>query len=635
MRPNARADDSVFARRIYLDLIGRIPTVEEIRRFTSSRRAAKRGELIDDLLDSPGYVSHLFNGFADLLRAKTVLGPQISGEPYLHWIAQSIDENKPYDEFVRELLTADGPAHARGNGATGYFLRDREMPEDNMANTVRVFLGTRLECAQCHDHPFDTWTRKQFFQMVAFTGGLRYKHRDLADERRRVRRLEREIRRDHGQLVVRAFRRMLRPVGYGLAGSGSGVVRLPDDYQYGDAAPGDWVAAHAMFGSDPAVAAVVPPAGAPKKRGRRGRRSRTEAAEIDSSAAYAAWMTAPDNPRFTTVIANRMWKRFMGMGLIEPVDGMRADTCASNPALMAYLEKLMVDLDYDLVQFQRVLCYTATYQRRASRHDPAAGEVYSFPGPLLRRMSAEQMWDSMLTLVVGDVDTTQRPKGALAEKVYGEYDDFVAMTDEDLVARAERESLRYTDPEEYRRQRRERNRANREDRRRKSAAAGAEVRELRRKLRRAKQAKDAALVGDLRQQIDAGQAALQRRRGMVRASDLASPAPPGHLLREFGQSDREQIQASHTDANVPQVLTLLNGFVDQQIMRGDSCLMRALEKARSPSDKIHGAFSAILGREPSAGELRTWRREAESSGPDAYKDLVWTLLNTNEFRFVQ
>jgi len=213
------------------------------------------------------------------------------------------------------------------------------------------------------------------------------------------------------------------------------------------------------------------------------------------------------------------------------------------------------------------------------------------------------------------------------------------MTDEEIIARAERESLRFTDPDQYRKMRREQARAKSGLRRVQREQAGAEIRELKRKLRRVKKAKDAEMIIDLRQQIESRQAALQRRRGLVRASDLTSPAPPGHLLREFGQSDREQIQASHTDANVPQVLTLLNGFVDQQIMRGDSYLMRGLAKARSPSDKIQEAYFAILGRGPTAGELDTWLRDVESRDArertDAYRDLVWMLLNTNEFRFVQ
>ena len=124
-----------------------------------------------------------------------------------------------------------------------------------MANTVRVFLGTRLECAQCHDHPFDEWTQRQFYEMAAYTGGLRYTHDELDGERRRLRKLGRELREQHGVNAPRALRRLLQPAGMGIAGSGDGAVRLPDDYQYDDASPDELVHARVLFGEDPELEA--------------------------------------------------------------------------------------------------------------------------------------------------------------------------------------------------------------------------------------------------------------------------------------------------------------------------------------------------------------------------------------------
>ena len=117
---------------------------------------------------------------------------------------------------------------------------------------------------------------------------------------------------------------------------------------------------------------------------------------------------------------------------------------------------------------------------------------------------------------------------------------------------------------------------------------------------------------------------------------LPSPAPPGHLLRQFGQSDREQIQAASSDANVPQVLTMLNGFVDQKLLRSpDTVLMRAIADCRVAREKVRTAFLGILNREPSSGELATWRSDFEQDPGQATKDLVWTLLNIHEFKFIQ
>ena len=113
-----------------------------------------------------------------MLRVKSRLDGGVSGQPYIDFVKDSLAENQPFDEFVQEMLTAEGANLDEGNGAVGYYLRDRNMPEDNMSNTIRVFLGTRLECAQCHDHPFDDWTQRQYFEMVAFTGGMSYRNAD-------------------------------------------------------------------------------------------------------------------------------------------------------------------------------------------------------------------------------------------------------------------------------------------------------------------------------------------------------------------------------------------------------------------------------------------------------------------------
>ena len=155
LKPNAEINDETFVRRAYLDIAGRIPTIEEAETFHGSTDDRKRAQLIGDLLDSDGAVSHGYNFWADVLRINTKLGTRAAeGEAaYQLWLKKSLDENMPYDQFVRELVSARGTVW--DNGAVGYYLRDRGMPLDNMSNTVRVFLGTRLECAQCHDHPFD------------------------------------------------------------------------------------------------------------------------------------------------------------------------------------------------------------------------------------------------------------------------------------------------------------------------------------------------------------------------------------------------------------------------------------------------------------------------------------------------
>ncbi|MEM7202864.1 MAG: DUF1549 domain-containing protein [Planctomycetota bacterium] len=637
-RPNARTDDATFARRAYLSLAGRIPTVDEIEAFLVSSSPDKRSALIDVLLLGPGYANQMFHWWADLLRIKSRLGSGISGEPYAHWVKDRLAENAPFDVMVTELVTAEGAAHRRGNGATGYYLRDRGMPLDSMANTARTFLGTRLECAQCHNHPFDRWTQREFYEMAAFTGGLQYTDGKMrrTERGRQLTQVGRDLRREDPQ-AARAFRRVMRTFIAGIGGSGSGMLELPDDYRYEDASPGDPVTAHAIFGSNPELDLRIP-----QERRRRGwfgqqnkpRRRRAPAVENDTRAAFAAWLTAPDNPRFTLVIANRMWRRVMGRGLIEPVDAIDDQTTASHPELMAYLEDLMLAVAYDLREFQRVLLHTETYGRQTSPAPASSEAVYAFPGPLLQRMSAEQLWDSLLTLIVEDLDETILPPEARAEQLYSRYDHIAKLSEAEILQLAKRETLRETDPDRYREARRRERLNMGASQRSERVKQMRRRRDLRRQIGKAKRRGLDEQAAELQAELEALEGKLTRRPGrLVRAADLSSPARADHLLRTFGQSDREQIEAASTEASVPQALTLMNGVVDQQILRRGSALMRQIEGSGDATARIRTAFLAILSREPSAAELRQWRRDT-SADAAALNDLVWVLCNSHEFRSV-
>ena len=374
VKPNPVADDAVFVRRIYLDIIGRIPTHDEAAAFLKSRDPQKRAKLIDKLLDSDGYVSHQFNYWADLLRVRSRMR-YAPAQPYIDFVKNSLRQNKPYDQFVRELLTAEG--YTWDNGAAGYYLRDTGMPLDNMSNTAQVFLGTQLVCAQCHNHPFDSWTQKQYYQLAAFTYGIQTR------DRRNKRFLEiRQMYRD-GKLnrnTYRSANRIMRPLAYKVNET-SRKLQLPKDYQYDDAKPRQVIDPKTIFGQD----VVVKPGDSPRM-------------------IYARWMTSPKNPRFTAVIANRLWKRAFGIGLIEPVDDLKDGIEPSNPALMKFLVSQVVDLKFDLKQYQRILFNTKTYQREVTVAEVSADDTYYFPGPVLRRLSAEQLWDSLMTMTIPEVD---------------------------------------------------------------------------------------------------------------------------------------------------------------------------------------------------------------------------------------
>ena len=254
-RPNKPADDETFLRRTYLKIIGRIPSYSETKAFLSMRGSDKRSKLIDSLLLTEGYVSHWFHFWADILRAKDNLGNRMSGVPFVDYIREFIAMNRPYDEWVKEMLSSSGAYWEKGNGGVGYYLRDAGMQLDNMSNTVRVFLGTSLECAQCHDHPFDRWTQKQFYEMAAYTegaGNLRRRgeqnlntlNRLANTERRRLEQMEqpREARQ-----VRDAARDISDLVQVGLESMGRGKINLPNDYQYDNARPGEQLNAKTIF----------------------------------------------------------------------------------------------------------------------------------------------------------------------------------------------------------------------------------------------------------------------------------------------------------------------------------------------------------------------------------------------------
>lgn len=627
--PTAPVDDATFARRAFLAAVGRIPSGAEVESFLQDGAADKRTALVDRLLDSPGHTSHAANQWFDLLRVKS-RQRQTSGEPFAHWIREAVRTGMPYDRFVRDMLAAEGPAHREGNGATGYLLRDANMPHDAMANTLRLFLGTRLECAQCHNHPSDKWTQREFYAMAAFFGGLRYRLPPppaLAQQARNLR--------DADDRTRRAARRLLQTAVTGLAGSGTGVERLPADYAYDDARPRSPVTAATIFGADVQLERRERSDQPARPRGRRGQdRPRGRDAlpaepGVGSRAAFAGWLTSADNERFLRVATNRVWQQLFGRALIEPIDDLKDDSRPVHPRLQEHLERLLVGLDFDLRQFQRVLMLTRLFQREVVAGDPPADEPFAFAGPLLRRMSAEQMWDSLLTLAVDDVDALLGPTDARAQAAYRSFAEVDGASAAELQAMLEQ-------PDAARRMLQERAAERREQLR----GLQQRARSLQQELRAARRAGDRDEIARLEAEIAALAAERRQRAGgrdgtgeLQRASDLPQPAPGGHLLRQFGQSDRETIDAASLDATVPQALTLLNGFLDQRVLSAGSSLQRRLTAQAAPEQRIRAAFLATLSREPRPDEVATWQPALAGDPREGLRDLVWVLCNSHEFRF--
>lgn len=669
LTPNAEIDEATFLRRVYLDIIGRIPTIEEAEEFFAEPAGHRRKKLVDRLLDSEGYVSHFYGFWADILRINSRLGinetPPAVEYAYRLWLKGSLRKNTPYDAFVRELVSARG--HFWENGATGYYHRDRGMPLDNMSNTVRIFLGARLECAQCHNHPFDHWTQMDYYKMAAFSYGMESKgHLHPNREALRVH-LEQSGLQSRSQGVRSAEEILHIRVRYITTAEYDRTLQLPHDYQYRDAKPLGPVAPDTMFGKKIAMENL--------SEGR-----------IES---YAEWMTSKDNPTFTRVIANRLWKKIFGHGVFEPLDELTDGTVVSNPELMSYLEELMRDLDYDMKAYLAVLCNTKTYQRAADEEEPVMGAPYYFHGPALRRMSAEQIWDSAVGLVLPDVDNySPNLKRQLLdiERVKAIYQSLADISTEEYIAAVE--DLADTMTSNLARKNKvnaERLQAHADKNddlfRKKTEELSALEREVSEKIvsiqnvnrqestdedllaffgmeektldeesqlvavvthrhkppfPKPPKGLDPSLFNDWRAQAQAKyKDYLSLGSAWARASELDSPAPRGHFLREFGQSDREVIENAASQASAPQALNLLNGPVAEALTNEFGVLGKRLHGAETNAQKAKLIFQAMLTREPTDEELKLVQAEFEEFGDQAAESVVWSLLNTRQFLFIQ
>ena len=239
-------DDATFMRRAFLVSIGRIPTSEEALAFLEIEDPTKRENLIEYLLKSQGFSSHMSNWAFDLLRITDGrTGTSATNEPYRHWVRKAMAENMPWDQFTQKLISASGDGWDPSTAAVGYYTRDRGMPLDNLSNTMRVFLGTRMECAQCHDDPFGKTERHDFYELAAFTHGQGTIRQNVMEPLWSELRDDRRANSDEYRVAQILWDKIY---GMSLDGGGAGRISLPSDYQYRDAAPGDVVGGRTPFG---------------------------------------------------------------------------------------------------------------------------------------------------------------------------------------------------------------------------------------------------------------------------------------------------------------------------------------------------------------------------------------------------
>jgi hypothetical protein len=368
--PSGLCSDAEFIRRISLDLTGLPPTPERARAFVEDPAPSpeKRRRLAAELIGGPAFVEHWANKWADLLQCNSETLGQKGVQVFRDWIRASIAQNKPYDRFVRELLTAQGSAYYQP--AVNYFRSLRE-PGKITEDVSQTFLGVRFNCTKCHDHPFERWTQNQYYQFGAYFARVAIKRGTLGTE------TERTFTGDNVQVVGEEI------VYLNHAG---GEVRHPKT-------------AMAVGPKVPFGEAAAPDGGADRRE------------------PFVDWLTSPENPLFARAMANRLWSYFFGRGIIDPVDDIRAGNPPVNAELLDALTEEFVKSGFDLRAMMRVIIASRAYQRSVATNRWNEDDRINFSHAIPRRLTAEQLMDAVATAVDVPVRFQGLPPGMRAAEI--------------------------------------------------------------------------------------------------------------------------------------------------------------------------------------------------------------------------
>jgi hypothetical protein len=350
--PSDPADDATFLRRLWLDTVGTLPDSDDVRVFLADRRPDKRARMIDAVLDRDEYADYWALKWADLLLVdRDNLGDRGAFE-FHRWLRARLAKNRPYDQWVRELVSASGDSGA--NGPVNFF-RALRTPEEITESVSQVFLGVRVQCARCHHHPFEKWSQADFYGMVGFFGGL---------ERKKV-----------GE-----GRELVFPVGHRQA-------TIPLTNQPVPTRPLDGEAEAPPPGSDPRLR-------------------------------LAGWLTDPENPWFARLLANRLWKHFLGRGLVEPEDDLRTTNPATNEPLLDHLARQVVASRFDLKAVMRLILNARVYQLSGATTPANRDDDQNYSHHYARRLPAEVLLDAVSQVTGVSEPFPGRPAGTRAIQLW-------------------------------------------------------------------------------------------------------------------------------------------------------------------------------------------------------------------------
>lgn len=358
LTPSAMATDDKFLRRVYIDIIGQVPTVEETRVFLNDTSPDKRERIVEQLLARPEYAEHWANKWADLLRPNPYHVGIKATRSYDLWIREAFRKNQPYDQFVRELLTAQGSTYRNGN--TVYF-RDRREPDELTTITSQLFLGIRLECAKCHQHPFESYSQADYYSFAAYFSRIGRKGTGISAP----------ISGEEELIFTAAAGEVRHPV--------SGVVLPP----------------RPLFGTAPEI---------PEKG--------------DPRVSLASWIASKDNPFFAQTMANRVWADLMGRGLVEPVDDLRATNPASNPVLLAALGDDFRDHGFDIKHLIRRITSSSAYGLSSVPTDRNVADTRNFSRHYRQRLRGEVLLDSVCQITQQPENFEAMAPGSLSKEIW-------------------------------------------------------------------------------------------------------------------------------------------------------------------------------------------------------------------------
>jgi Protein of unknown function (DUF1549)/Protein of unknown function (DUF1553) len=350
--PSGVCDDDAFLRRVYLDIVGLTPTPEEYNKFATSTDPAKRAKVIDELLERKEFSEIWVSQWAELLQIRSTLTVSYKSVfLYYNWLVDQVSKNMPMDQMVQELLGANGGTFK--NPATNFYQTTTEtLPLTE--SVAQVFMGMRIQCAQCHNHPFDRWTQDDYYGFAAFFSQI-------------------------GRKQAEDFRELI------IFNSGGGEMTHP---------VGGRVMPPKFLGGE-----------TPDVQGK------------DRRVVLAKWLASPQNPWFATSFANRVWSHFMGVGIVEPVDDFRVSNPASNPELLEALGKRFTETKYDLKALVRDICNSRTYQRVTARNESNEGDERNFAHALVRRIKAENLLDTISQITETKDKFQGLPVGARAVQI--------------------------------------------------------------------------------------------------------------------------------------------------------------------------------------------------------------------------